>query len=104
MRSAGRLGGIVLNETAEIVTAGPIATTTPRHLLKPLAKRLDVDLIGTRWKSEDGVYTLTSATDGTTRVWTKGAPNAPVVLPGGPVPDAPDRPAGAGGRGPTCRR
>jgi len=34
-----------------------IATTSPHHLLKPLAKRLGVSLIATRWLSEDDIYT-----------------------------------------------
>ena len=34
-----------------------IATTSPHHLLKPLAKKLGVSLIATRWASKDGVFT-----------------------------------------------
>ncbi len=34
-----------------------IATTTPEHLVAPLAERLGVDLIATRWQQQDGEFT-----------------------------------------------
>jgi putative phosphoserine phosphatase/1-acylglycerol-3-phosphate O-acyltransferase len=46
-----------------------IATTSPHHLLKPLAKKLDVSLIATRWLAEDGAYT--GEVDGTF-AWGRG--------------------------------